>query len=225
MSIQQEIRQQVTALIRSGQRTEAKALLKEKFQVTDEQADQLILTIERENPMANVIVPQMGKQMGRAISGSGGCLALVLNGFMVFFILVTLMFAGVAIGMYLYENRFADEGIPMEGTVINLTANETGSLAPLVEYTYQDTLRQYQSSFYSSPPDYEVGQQVPLILNPENPNEAIIDSFNDRYLISVIFGGVGGFFLILSIGLGVAARKVKRNFEKSQPDAFFTPVK
>lgn len=224
MSIQQEIRQQVTALIRSGQRAEAKALLKEKFQVTDEQADQLILTIERENPMANVIVPQMGKQMGRAIGGSGGCLSLVLNGFMIFFILVTLMFAGAAIGTYLYENRFVDEGILFEGTVINLTENETGSLAPLVEYTYLDTLRQYQSSFYSSPPDYEVGQQVPLILNPENPNEAIIDSFNDRYLISIIFGGVGGFFLILSIGLGVAARKVKRNFEKSQQDAFFTPV-
>jgi hypothetical protein len=225
MSIQQEIRQQVTALIRSGQRAEAKALLKEKFQVTDEQADQLILTIERENPMANVIVPQMGKQMGRAIGGSGGCLSLVLNGFMIFFILVTLMFAGVAIGMYLYENRFVDEGIAIEGTVINLTSNETGSLAPLVEYSYLDTLRQYQSSFYSSPPDYEVGQQVPLLLNPENPNEAIIDSFNDRYLISVIFGGVAGFFLILSIGLGVAARKVKRNFEKSQQDAFFTAVK
>lgn len=225
MNVQQEIRQQVTALLRSGQRAEAKALLKEKFQVSDEQADQLILAIERENPMANVIVPQMGKQMSQAFAGSGGCLALILNGLKIFFILVTLMFSAFAIGMYFFDNRFADDGIPVEGTVISLTENETGSFAPVVEYMYQDTLRQYKSSVYSNPPDYQMGQQITLLLNPEDPNEAIIDSFNDRYLITVIFGIVAGFFLLMSIGLGIAARKAKRNFEKSKQDAFFTPVR
>ncbi|MBX2966242.1 MAG: DUF3592 domain-containing protein [Cyclobacteriaceae bacterium] len=212
MSIQQEIRQQVTALIRSGQRAEAKALLKTKFQVSEEQAEQLVLTIEKEKPVANVIVPQLGKRVSQ---GTGGCVPLILKGLMIFFFLITFIFAAFAIGIYFYENRFAGEGIAVEGIVISLTENDTGSLAPLIEYAWQDTLRQHQSNFYTSPPDYEVGQQVPLLLNPENPEEVIIDSFSDRYLISIVFGGIACFFLVFALTLGYVARKMKRSFEKS----------
>ncbi|MBX2962756.1 MAG: DUF3592 domain-containing protein [Cyclobacteriaceae bacterium] len=216
MSINQEVKQQVIALLQRGQRVRAKELLQDKFQVASDDAEKLVQAIELEHPRAKTVPPHIAEQMTLVKSQAGGCIVLGLRTLMVFFFIFTFAFYAIAIGLLVYFNNYIGNPESITGTVVSVKENDSGSQAPVVEYTWNNEVKRYESTMYSSPPDYSVGDQVALLVNPENPDEAVIDSFTERYMLSTVFGGVGTFFLIFSIGLLVISRKIKRSLAGSQ---------
>src|SRR5258708_21683420 len=59
----------------------------------------------------------------------------------------------------------------------------------------------------SAPPAYRVGESVRVYYDRTDPSAAIIDSFTERLLFSVVFGGVGIVIVAVGMVLGVLARR------------------
>lgn len=216
MSINQEVKQQVITLVQRGKRDQAKTLLMEKFQIAADDAEKLIQVVELENPVAQGVPPDIQEKMKLVSGQAGGCIILGLRGVMIFFLIFTFVFYAIAIGLLVYINSYTGNADNITGTVVSFRENDSGSQAPVVEYTWKNEVKRYESTMYSSPPDYRVGDQVPLLVNPENPDVAVIDSFTERYMLSTVFGGLGTFFLVFSLGLLVISRKIKRSLANSQ---------
>ncbi|MBX2954729.1 MAG: DUF3592 domain-containing protein [Cyclobacteriaceae bacterium] len=216
MSINLEIKQQVIAFLQRGQRVRAKDLLMEKFQITPDDAEKLIEAIELEHPESKSLPPNIAEQITLVKTQGGGCIVFGMRALMVFFLIFTFAFYAIAIGLLVYFNSYTGKADNVTGIVVSFRENENGSQAPVVEYTWKNEVKRYESTMYSSPPDYQIGDQVPLLVNPEDPEVAVIDSFTERYMLSTFFAGFGTFFLILSLGLLVVSRKIKRSLANSQ---------
>lgn len=214
MNAEREIKDQVSQLLRSGQRGQAKLLLQSKLGISEEEAEKLVRALEQENPAQHMIIPSLTRGVN-TINQTGGCVALFLRGFGLFFTLITLACYAFAVIMYFYYNHFISEEATVTGMVIDLEINSEGASAPIVEYDWNGETKLYKSAMHAAPPDYAPGDSVTLYVNPENPDEAIIDSFTERYLFSVIFAGVGTFFLFFAIAMFVIARKLRTGFDKS----------
>ncbi len=215
IGMEQQIKEQVVALLQAGKREDAKTLLIGKFSINEEQAEQLIQVLEQENPLKHVVQPMFTRTFNQSGSQGSGCIVLVLTGFKIFFGLITFMMLAVAIGIYIYTNRFAGDAHQVEGTVVSFRLDDTNASAPVVEYRWRDSLRVYESTMYSTPPAYTKGEIITLLINPDDTEEILIDSFTERYLIPVVFGSIGVFFLFLTIGIHVASKKIKGGFDKS----------
>lgn len=216
MSINLEIKQQVIGLLQRSQRVRAKELLMEKFQVNANDAEKLIQAIELEHPEVKNAPPNLAEQITLVKNKGGGCIVFGMRVLMVFFLIFTFAFYVIAIGSWVYFNSYTGVVEPITGTVVSFRQNERGSQAPVVEYPWKGEIKRYESSMYASPPDYQLGDQVPLLVNPEKPEIAVIDSFTERHMVNTLFAGFGTFFLIFSLGLWIVSRKIKRSLANSQ---------
>lgn len=98
------------------------------------------------------------------------------------------------------------------GQVVDMTVrasadNETGILQeyyyPVVEFNLPDgTFKRLQLSEGSWPPEYEIGQSVTILYNPEHPLDARIKSLSStmlKWIFPAITGIVGVVFLSLTL--------------------------
>ena len=78
----------------------------------------------------------------------------------------------------------------------NFNYSADRSIAPVIEYEWKGTQKQHESNTYSSPPAYELGEEVELFVNLEDPNQASVNTFTDRWLLIIIFDSIGTVFLL-----------------------------
>ena len=71
--------------------------------------------------------------------------------------------------------------------------------SPLFEYEFNGQVFNYQSSTSSNPPSYFTGEQVGVYIDANDPNNIIIDTFTDRWLLIVILAAIGSSFLGVSL--------------------------
>ncbi|MFZ6010919.1 MAG: DUF3592 domain-containing protein, partial [Bacteroidota bacterium] len=76
-----------------------------------------------------------------------------------------------------------------------------------ITFQWRGEERVYHSKVYSSPPDYQIGEELTIFVNQENPEEVIIDSFTDRWLIVTVIGCVGAFFILTMVLFLFVSRK------------------
>ncbi len=124
-----------------------------------------------------------------------------------------LIFAAVGGWFYLADRDLASSGVRTPGTVIELAGGRDSdgdySYRPVVEFFDASGTRQvFASSVSSSPPSYSTGERVTVIYRPGAPDDAIIDSFVDRFLLPLMFGGIGAIFA--AIGLGMLGAWLRR---------------
>lgn len=127
---------------------------------------------------------------------------------------VLLLALGVALlwfGISQYLAGRAYTGGRAPGTVISLRENRDTSetskgrklhitFSPVVRYTSAEgQTREFTSHHGSSPPEYSVGQTVPVTYNPSDPTKVEIDGFMERGFIEVVSGGLGLVLCILGI--------------------------
>jgi hypothetical protein len=122
--------------------------------------------------------------------------------------IMTLTFAVtilIAAGLlYSSKSRMAN-GPVVTGKVVSLTAQESarpGAQAPLVEFKTEkgDTV-QVQSTRFTEPPAYAVGQAVEVRYDPQNPQNAAINVFAELWGLTAALGAFGGFALLVGAGL------------------------
>ncbi|HEX5167615.1 MAG TPA: DUF3592 domain-containing protein [Cyclobacteriaceae bacterium] len=101
----------------------------------------------------------------------------------------------------------------MTGKVISLEPNNdsdgTDTYAPVVSYFWKEEERTYRSTTYSYPPAYDIGEEVELFVNRDEPEKVYLNTFSDRWLTVAILAGIGGFFLFFAMILSFIGRKLK----------------
>jgi uncharacterized protein DUF3592 len=66
--------------------------------------------------------------------------------------------------------------------------NETGAYQPVVEFFTADNNKiRFTDGAGSLPPDYETGEHVKVLYNPEKPKEARINSWKRMWLVPTLF--------------------------------------
>ena len=116
---------------------------------------------------------------------------------------------------YLADRSFAAAGAHAQGTVIEMVGGRDSdgdySYKPVVEFRDADGRRHvFTSNVSSSPPQHAAGERVQVIYAPATPDEAVIDSFLDRFLLPLILGGLGTVFAAIGFGLLFARLRGRR---------------
>lgn len=99
----------------------------------------------------------------------------------------------------IYQDQTITSKFPMvTGMVIEMRYDNEGMSSPTIQYSWHEISYLHLPSSWSDPPSYEVGEQVELFVNPDNPAEAKINTFFQRYFLAfillvfgIIFMGVG----------------------------------
>lgn len=92
------------------------------------------------------------------------------------------------------------EGTVVENSFVTIVedGNGVGSYLPQVEFALPDGNKiRFTDKVGSLPPDYEIGETVQIIYQPENPANACINSWKRIWLAPVILMSVGILPLII----------------------------
>ncbi|MCC7117645.1 MAG: DUF3592 domain-containing protein [Anaerolineales bacterium] len=88
--------------------------------------------------------------------------------------------------------KLESAGVQVVGTVIGLEESSSADngccvYSPVVEFkTTDQKTYSFESGNASYPPAYEVGETVPVLYDPQNPNTAQIDKWTERWLMPII---------------------------------------
>lgn len=248
-----DVKDHVEKLLRAGERPRAIQYLQETFNISYEDADNLVEALERETgikpdtvqtPIATTPAPTtiegplktevakllktgrkldavqvvrkelrvglrealvLVEEVAREVNpnyvsfNATGCLQLAAKGVGIFLMVVSVFFLAAAVIIYFFQSQSISKSDRVTGRVTEMKSMDTGESAPVVEYEWEGKKRSYESTYYSSPPDYEVGQTVPLFVNREDPEDITLDTFTDRWALIVGLAVIGGFLLLVSI--------------------------
>lgn len=120
--------------------------------------------------------------------------------------LLILLFFSIGLGaaataFYLYQSRNAllKNGNPTPGIVVDLirSGRRAYTKAPAIQYTdARGQVKMYYHPVATNPPDYYIGEEVMLYINPKNPDDIILARDN---LMIYVAAGFGAVFLLLSV--------------------------
>jgi hypothetical protein len=114
------------------------------------------------------------------------------------FALIGTVFVGVGGGMGWRSVQFL--GAPQADGVV--VAVDRG--IPTAKYKVKDVEYEVRGAISSKPPAFRVGDKVAVLYNPDKPGDAQIDSFVERWLFLLVFGGLGAVFASIGWGLLIA---------------------
>lgn len=120
--------------------------------------------------------------------------------------------------IYFHTKNSQQGTVPIKGKVIRLSASRGSkggtTYTPVVEFEINRQLYQIYGSVSSSPPAFDVGEEVSLFVNPRSPEAASIDSFMENWFVVLILGFMGTIFT--AIGGGVLRAAWRKKEEQTQ---------
>ena len=122
---------------------------------------------------------------------------------------IGLLMWGIAAYFFVDNNRQISNSYLATGVVIDFIVGE--GLAPVIAYEIDGSPYQYISSIYSNPPAFELNETVEIYVNKDDPNEIIINSFINKWLIVTIFASFGLVFDLI----GLLVLKLKSSGQSS----------
>lgn len=185
----------VEELLKSGKKFEAIRYVKETFGLRLKPAKVMVENLEKDLGLRVQGTPTF-------IKGPVGWIALIFGGLGMVFVIV----AG-AIFIHQWQSIGKSERITGKVTRLQSEAGRSGS-SPVIAYEWNGQTWLHASNVYTSPPAYAVGEEVALFVNREDPTDVILDSFVDRWLLIMIFGILGGTFVVIpALGYFLATRQ------------------
>lgn len=158
-----------------------------------------------------------------------GCVSFVIG----------LILLGMAFVSYNDEEAFAKTAKYTTGTVVdfieninnhsnvnnvsnNVSSNNTNtvntSYSPVVSFQVNGYDYKFVSSSGSNPPEYQTGQSVEVMYDPQNPFNADINSWSDKWFGVIIFIILGIVFTALGALLITFRNKIKfQNLKNANP--------
>ena len=179
--------------------------------MADDSADDKLRTVLQELASGRLLVdealvqvkklrPAAGSQLGSSVvvkkQSKGG---LIIAGLI---LTVIGSIFGTVGGVFGYKTwRFERMGHKVEGEVIQMVhgGGKNKGAKPVVKYVVGGKQYEIVGTISSSPPAWKVGERPTVYYNPEDPKDAQISGFVERWLFPVIFGGIGG--VVASVGL------------------------
>jgi hypothetical protein len=134
----------------------------------------------------------------------------------VIFLGVGAVMLAVAVFTYLHTRTFIAGAAMADGVVIenvwssSSSSRSSGTYHPRVRFRANGREFVFVSSVGSSPASFRVNDAVQVYYNPENPDNARINSFGELWLLPLIFGSLGVVFSLVGIGPFVWQRHVRQ---------------
>ena len=109
--------------------------------------------------------------------------------------------------------------VEAQGTVTQMlhVTDKDGDVTykPVVRFsTAEGKTIEFKSSFSSSPPAYRVGQSVPVVYLPEEPEYAQIRGFLSLWMGPMIIAFIGTIFFLIGAAMIAASRRVSRELPR-----------
>ncbi|MFN3839678.1 MAG: DUF3592 domain-containing protein [Cyclobacteriaceae bacterium] len=197
MAINTEYENEVRRLLKLNKRSEAVRYLQNTLNLSNTDADRLVQAVENEIANEN-LYPK-----NPAVKNAAGCGKVVLKVISLGFGLFGVVFILIGIGTYMLFNYIEEDAVEVQGRVVELrpSPNKGGGMAPVIEYEWNGETKTHYSEVYSSPPDFETGQAIPVWVNPENPDSVTVIYEGTGWVFISVFGGIGIVFFIIAIVL------------------------
>ena len=181
------LRTEVAELLKSGRQSEALRHVRKELKIGMKEALMLVGEVAgAQNPGTISLNPM-------------GCVRVVAKGVGIFLMVVSALFLVIAAILYFYRERSIANSERVAGVVTQMKSMDGEASAPVVEFEWKGRKRSYESTYYSYPPDYHQGQRLFLFVNPVDPEDIRLDTFEDRWALIVGLSVPGGFFLLISI--------------------------
>lgn len=146
---------------------------------------------------SNLLRPAMQRQAAAGTWIAGGILALIGT---IFFLV------GVGIGWR--SIQFMDAA-RADGVIVG------GGALPIAKYEVNNKEYRVTGRISSKPPAFNAGDKVTVLYKPDNPADAQIDGFVERWLFLTIFGGIG--FILGLIGWSLLFFKIVGRLFRARP--------
>ncbi|HRQ36437.1 MAG TPA: DUF3592 domain-containing protein [Chloroflexota bacterium] len=126
-----------------------------------------------------------------------GCLLVGFNLLFIFFIGLFLYFAN-------RDYQLSQNGASVMGTVVGLDESDSAEggccvYSPIVEFRVAGQTYTFDSGNASDPPRYDVGEQVEVIYDPNNPQRAEVVGG----IFWLLWAGLAGLFVVILIGMNI----------------------
>lgn len=199
MTITELQKDEVKNLIRQGRNIEAVKYLRDNFGLSLKHAKYLTDNIAYEI-QDEIIRDFTGSAFSnRTFKGKSINVGRMVGGIFAF---VGIIFLSITIYVFLKDKEFVEHSVKVQGVVVKYPSK------PLFEYEYKGEFYNYQATATSNPPSYYIGEEVQIFINPDHPQEALVDNFSERWLLATISGGmVLLFFTIGSISFFLLGKK------------------
>lgn len=124
-------------------------------------------------------------------------------------LLMGLIFGGVGASFGWSTYKFSQGTLSAEGTVVRLDQSSSTSKpgkpasrnkVPIVRYTVDGRDHEVRGEISTNHAP-AIGSKVSVLYRPESPDQAQIDSFTERWLFPLVFGGVGSLILLGALGM------------------------
>jgi len=196
MQIPETTKTKVRQLIAANKKIEAVKLVKEEFDLSLKTALEVVEAIEaKESVQFNSI--QRETFANRHVRPRVNTFSLLSK---VFLGVGTLLLALGAALAWDTDRQLANSE-RVTGTVVDLVSGSGNGAYPLVEYSYKGQQRTVSGGVTSSPPVYELGEQVGIYVPNDPTQEVLIDSLTELWFVPLILSFIG--FVFVFIG-GVA---------------------
>jgi ribosomal protein L7/L12 len=195
-TIGEPLKEEVKRLIIDGKKIEAVKLVKEQFGKGLKEALEMVDQVQKEIDPS--LIPASSKS---------GCTKNLLRGIAVLFgIAAFVMIVLSALAWWAIDDQVSRSD-HIKGKVVNLNQTTDGMYAPVISYEWKGAAKEYTSTFSSNPPDYSIGDEIYVLVDRENEDNIMLDTFTDRWLGLLIFAGIGLFFTFFTVMLAFAARR------------------
>ena len=184
-------------LLKLGDEIAATRYLQEELNIS---ADDALLAVEKLKPAVDPLpreLIQNFKERKNSLKNSktGSRVGLV-------FMVIGFAMLGFS-GYTAYSDyQFIETAIPITGIVVDYNTHyssdddggSTLMYSPVFEYEYNEVLFTHYSDASSSSPDFEIGEEAEMYINPDSPETALVNSFMERWFMVVLLGGMGAMF-------------------------------
>ena len=203
MQVTDEQKEHLTFLLEAGEQLEAVQYAQESLGLNAEQALAFVKRLKAEISAQDDLEFEAIRVEHEKISTN---LPRILG---LIFSTIGLIVLGLGLFFGNREYNFGKRAERISGKVLEyervITYDSAGRpmtmFAPLIEYQLQGKTIQYHSTTSYSNLPYEVGELVPLLVDPAHPQEPEIDSFFDRWFVTLLLSFMG--LVFTGVGYGI----------------------
>lgn len=208
-SLSEEHKETVIEMLEAGDQLGAVDYLREHFQLSAE--DALAMARKLEEQIDKQEEAEFIKEVRQSTS-SASKVPVIIG---LVFGSIGLLLLGLGAWFGVKANDFSNRAVKAVGTVERMVERQSRSddkmstyitYAPVIRYQFDGKEHTFTSPVSSSDPEYEVGDEVELLVDPENPRDASIDSFMGTWFVTALLSGMGLIFSLVGFFVARAFR-------------------
>ncbi len=192
----------IRKLLLRNQRMKAIQYCQETLHLNAFRAQELVDAAEKEIKSSDNSAVYSSKNSSQKPSTGG-----IIGG--TIFLIIGLGMLGFTTHLFLKHQDFMQRAMPVMSTVTEYEQYEssdddggsTTMYTPVFEYSWNGKNYRQASDMSSSSQDYAIGESVELLIDPDNPQAILINSFMGKWLLPILLGMMGTIFTLVGFSV------------------------